>query len=100
MPDVSIGGELQALPLGFLLGAPMKAAIEAQALAAQTTADFIQNVCLDSTSGTTQAVMIDFTFKQTLPDPADPSTTVTRDIDMTVPLLAITQVPYLRINDL
>jgi len=100
--QVNIGAELQALPLGFLLGAPMKAAIEAQALAAQTTADFITNVTLTTDPGTgdQSAVMVEFTYQQTIPDPSDPTTVTTRDLTLSVPLLAIVQVPYLRINDL
>jgi hypothetical protein len=100
--QVNIGAELQALPLGFLLGAPMKAAIEAQALAAQTTADFITNVTLvtDPGTGDQSAVMVEFTYQQTIPDPADPTTFTTQDLTLSVPLLAIVQVPYLRIDRL
>jgi hypothetical protein len=102
MPDVNIGAELQSLPLGFLLGAPMKAAIEAQALAAQTTTDFHTNALIttDPTTGQPAAVMVTFTFQQTLPDPTDPTSVITQDVALSVPLLSITQVPYLRINDL
>src|SRR3712207_2572008 len=35
---------LQAIPFGNLIGGPLKAAIEAQALAAQSTAEFITRV--------------------------------------------------------
>ena len=35
---------LQAIPFGTIIGGPLKACIEAQALAAQTTWEFIQNV--------------------------------------------------------
>jgi hypothetical protein len=99
---VNIGAELQALPLGFLLGAPMKAAIEAQALAAQTTADFITNVTMTTDPGTgdQSAVMVEFTYQQTIPDPADPTTFTTQDLTLSVPLLAVVQVPYLRILNL
>jgi len=101
MPTPNIGAELQALPLGFLLGAPMKAGIEAQALAAQTTADFITNATLTGgDDGDPQAVMIEFTYTQAIPDPKDPTTTIDRALTLRVPLLAITQVPYLRVNDL
>jgi hypothetical protein len=100
--QVNIGAELQALPLGFLLGAPMKAAIEAQALAAQTTADFLTNAMMTTDPGTgdQSAVMVQFTYEQTIPDPSDPTTFTTEELTLSVPLLAITQVPYLRINDM
>ena len=42
----NIGAELQALPLEYMLGTPLTAAIKAQALAAQTTIDFIEKIGL------------------------------------------------------
>lgn len=103
MADIAIGSELQQLPLGFLLSGPMTAAIEAQALAAQTTADFLQNVTLQedpANPGNLQAVMIEFSFVQTVPDPTDPTITTDKVMTLRVPLMAITQIPFLRINDL
>ena len=35
---------LQAIPFGSIIGGPLKACVEAQALAAKTTWEFIQNV--------------------------------------------------------
>jgi len=101
MANVNIGAELQALPLGFLISAPLVEAIKAQALAAQTTADFLMNVTMtDDGSGGLKAVTVDFGFTQAVPDPTNPSTTIDRPISLSVPLLSIVQVPYLRINDL
>jgi hypothetical protein len=98
----NIGAELQALPLEYLLGSPMQAAITAQALAAKTTSDFIQQVALeeDETTGDIRAVMIDFQFEQSVPIENAPGEFETRDTHLRVPLLATVQVPYLRINDL
>ncbi len=42
----NIGAELQALPLEYMLGAPLAATITAQALAAKTTVAFIEEVWL------------------------------------------------------
>jgi len=102
MPDVSIGAELQALPLAFLLSAPLTAAIEAQALAAKTTADFLTQVTLteDSISGDLQAVMVEFGYTSQVPDSQNPGQTLPKEFTLSVPLMAITQLPYLRINDL
>src|SRR3712207_3431886 len=97
----NIGAELQALPLEFLLGSPMQAAITAQALAAKTTSDFIQQVTLEEDEfGNRRAVMIDFQFEQSVPIENAPGEFETRDTHLRVPLLATVQVPYLRINDL
>ena len=35
---------LQSIPFGSIIGGPLKACVEAQALAAKTTWEFIQNV--------------------------------------------------------
>lgn len=101
MANVSIGAELQALPLAFLLSAPLTAAIEAQALAAHTTADFLTKVTLaEDINGDLEAVMVQFSYTSTVPDPQNPGQTVPKDFTLSVPLMAITQLPYLRINDL
>lgn len=102
MPQVSIGAELQALPLAFLISAPLTAAIEAQALAAQTTADFLTKVTLaeDAITGDLEAVMVKFGYTSQVPDPQTPGQVVPKDFTLSVPLMAITQLPYLRINDL
>ena len=39
---------LQAIPFGSIIGGPLKACVEAQALAAKTTWEFIQNVGWES----------------------------------------------------
>jgi len=97
----NIGAELQALPLEYLLGSPMQAAITAQALAAKTTSDFIQQVALEEDEfGDIRAVMIDFQFEQSVPIENAPGEFETTDTHLRVPLLATVQVPYLRINDL
>jgi len=79
----------------------MQAAITAQALAAKTTSDFIQQVALEEDEfGAIRAVMIDFQFEQSVPIENAPGEFESRDTHLRVPLLATVQVPYLRINDL
>src|SRR5215204_1911508 len=99
----NIGSELQQLPLEFLLGAPMQAAIKAQALAAQTTSQFIRTVTLEDdpdNPGALRAVMISFSFQHQVADPNNPGEFLTQRTQLNVPLLATVQVPYLRIDDL
>ena len=57
---------LQAIPFGSIIGAPLKACIEAQAMAAQTSWQFIQEVGLntDPTTGKKEAVNVTFEFLQ------------------------------------
>jgi hypothetical protein len=127
----NLAAELRALPLEHIIGAPMEAAIKAQALAAKTTVDFIKEVGLkprglesgeteaglDEVSGESgkpgfEARYVDFKFDRLLEEEKTiPSTTagepptketVTRLVPskLTVPLLAIVPIPYLRINDM
>ena len=89
MADVQIGAELQALPLDFLVSAPLTAAVKAQRIAALTTVDFIESLIKDD--GTPETV--DFKVENTVGDQA-----VTAEIK--APLLSIVPVPHLRIDSL
>lgn len=98
----NISAELQALPLGYMLGSPLKAVIEAQALAAKSTVDFIQNVGLEEDPATGELTVraADFTFVQPVPDPANPGSFIEQPTKLTVPILTIVPVPYIRVSDL
>ncbi len=80
---------LQAIPFSSLIGGPLKACIEAQAMAAKTTWDFIQEVGLevDPDTGEKKAVNVSFSFMQG-----------GRMMQLTVPLLTIVPVPYMAIH--
>lgn len=80
---------LQAIPFGTIIGGPLKACIEAQALAAQTTWEFIQNVGLnvDPKTKEKKAVNVTFQFIQN-----------GEMVQLNVPLLTIVPIPYIAIN--
>jgi hypothetical protein len=100
--------ELRQIPFDILIGSPLKAAIEAQGLAAKTTIDFIEKVGFipqnadedpffaderkDAVGGTVRNV----TFKYTKRDENE----VEREIEVTVPILSIVPIPYLRIDEM
>lgn len=100
----NIGAELQALPLEYMLGTPMTAVIKAQALAAQTTIDFIEKVGLEEDPNSPTGELIvrtaEFSFIQPIPDPANPGAVIERDAKLTVPLLSLTPIPFIRVSDL
>lgn len=98
----NIGAELQALPLEYMLASPLTAVIKAQALAAKTTIDFIETVGLeaDATTGELKAKSTEFTYSQPVPDPTNPGAVTPVDTKLTVPLLAIVPIPYIRASDL
>lgn len=80
---------LQALPFGNIIGAPLKACIEAQAMAAQTSWNFIQEVGLntDPKTGEKKAVTVSFQFIK------DGHLS-----QLNVPLLTIVPIPYIAIQ--
>lgn len=130
----NIAAELRALPLEHVIGSPLVAAIKAQALAANTTVDFIKEVGLkpraletgetedelDEVTGESgqpgfEARYVDFKFDRVIeeevvtPPPSDapagtsPIKTTKYSVvpsKLTVPLLAMVPIPYIRINDM
>lgn len=101
--------ELTQIPFAYLIGAPMKAAIEAQALAAQSTIEFIHKVGFkqdlstggdlvfaDPTADADAGELRNVTFTYKKKDEND----VESDFSLTVPLLAITPIPYIRIDEM
>jgi hypothetical protein len=101
----NIGAELQALPLEYMLGTPLTAAIKAQALAAQTTIDFIEKIGLqeDPNSVTGDELIVrsaEFSFIQPVPDPANPGAVIEQEAKLTVPLLSLAPIPFIRVSDL
>lgn len=83
---MAVAGELQSLPFSSLIGGPLNAAIDAQAKAAWSSVKFIQAIGFDD-SGNVQN--ISFTATK------DGSNSV-----ITVPLLTIVPIPFIRIDDM
>ncbi len=81
---------LQGIPFSQIIGSPLKAAIEAQAMAAETTWKFIQTVGLNTDKdGNKTAVNVSFDFLQN-----------GRMARLNVPLLTIVPIPYIAINSI
>lgn len=80
---------LQALPFGNIIGGPLKACIEAQAMAAKTSWNFIQEVGLntDPETGEKKTVNVSFQFIKD-----------GRAARLNVPLLTIVPIPYIAIQ--
>ncbi|MDX9854227.1 MAG: DUF2589 domain-containing protein, partial [Tenuifilaceae bacterium] len=58
--------EFQALPLGYIVAEPLKAAIMAQAIAAKTTQDFINNLLTGDANGPKTPITVDFEAMQSV----------------------------------
>jgi len=89
---------LGSIPYGTLIGAPMTATVEAQALSAQTSIDFIRSIGFESTEdGTDFGAVRQVTFSYSRRDTTTGGET---DVSLKVPLLTIVPIPYLRIDDM
>lgn len=89
---------LGSIPYGTLIGAPMTAAVEAQALAAQSSVDFIRTIGFeneDDTSTFGPVRQVEFTFIR-----KDTDSDTDSEATLKVPLLTIVPIPYLRIDDM
>lgn len=110
MPDRAVT-ELQQIPFSHLIGSPLKAAVEAQALAAQSTIEFIHKVGFkqpdgpgggddlvfsDVTADAAAGELRSVTFSYKKKDENDEL----KDFSLTVPFLAITPIPYIRIDEM
>jgi hypothetical protein len=88
---------LQNIPFGNLIGGPLIAAVQAQAQAAQTSIEFIESVGFDPpASGSSIRPVKTVMFQYVKTD----ETGTDRYFNLTVPILAITPIPYLRIDEL
>ena len=86
--DTKALNTLQNLPFDNLIAAPLNACVNAQAEAAQSTINFIQNVGLnEDENGNKEAVYVYFNFIQG-----------GRRVTISVPLLTMVPIPYIAIN--
>ena len=109
--------ELKQIPFGHLIGSPMKAAIESQALAAQSTIDFIKQVGFKKDPSETEDFMfadlnadadageirnVTFTYsKKDIDEEGDDADDASEEeFTLTVPILTITPIPYIRIDEM
>src|SRR5215470_12367502 len=98
---IDIGREM-ALPMEQIIGGPLQAIIKAQSLAANATATFINQVGLlppDTPGGNATARTVDFSFKRLKPPADDKSQPTQETVKLTVPLLTIVPVPFIRIQE-
>lgn len=90
-PSAVATNALSAIPFGSIIGGPLNACIDAQAMAAKTTWNFIQEVGLyqDPETGEKKAVNVSFQFMQN-----------GQMVQLNVPLLTIVPIPYIAINSI
>ncbi|MBB4161600.1 DUF2589 domain-containing protein [Streptomyces cinereoruber] len=95
-PPVDLGAEL-SLPFEQIIGGPLQGVIRASAMAANETAQFINNVGFDAKN---QARMVKFSYESAEHGEADQTTTPEKRVvtNVEVPLLAVVPIPYLQLS--
>lgn len=104
-------GQLSALPFGNIIGGPLVAAVEAQAKAARSTVDFIQSVAYQPLAVDDQGQTdnnaerklqtVEFIYKRGgLDKSGDDDNSPDNEVELSVPLLVIVPIPYIRIDDM
>lgn len=99
--EIVPAADFQSLPLGFLMSAPLKAAVEAQAIAAMTTKSFVESCLTEpkekgADKGVREAINV--TFRATVGEPAE-TDAAAKSVEISAPLLAILPIPYLQVSD-
>lgn len=88
------------LPIEYLLAAPLEALVRAQAMAAQTTADFVGQVGFETAEdGITRARMVDFEYVHSQADPNQPGNMVDTPVRVRVPVLSLLTVPNVTVEE-
>ncbi|MEI6766945.1 MAG: DUF2589 domain-containing protein [Bacteroidota bacterium] len=87
--EVFAAAEFQALPLEFIVSAPLLGVIKAQTVATQTTKDFIEQFKKDS---------IEFTVKTASESTGQSAATSTVETKINAPLLSMVPIPHIRID--
>jgi hypothetical protein len=96
--QIQPAAEFQALPLEFIIAAPLSGAIKAQALAAQTTLQYIKGMMKeDPTTKIITPMTVNFTADiQTSGD----SMGTKKTMNINVPFMSIVPIPHIRIDSL
>ncbi|HNY31218.1 MAG TPA: DUF2589 domain-containing protein [Fibrobacteria bacterium] len=94
---MSFIGREMALPMEQIIGGPLQAIVKAQSLAANTTAEFITTVGLETVSGVTKARTVGFSFDRK--KIGETGTETTETVNLNVPLLTIIPIPFIRVEE-
>lgn len=100
---IDMASQFKGLPMGDLIGGPLDAACSAQQRLARATAEFIQQIGFlppdpNDKNGVGATRLANFSFQRLAADPNDPTKSVTENVDLKVPMLAIVKVPALSIT--
>lgn len=97
-PSTNLTSELNNIDFKKMIGGPLQAAIDAQVASSMASINFIKEVGFqtDASTGKSELVMVDFSHKRK--DVDAEGNPVDKEINIKVPLLAMVQIPSLRIE--
>lgn len=101
---MSIGQELSSIDFQSMIGGPLNAVVRAQAQSAQTSVDFIKSVgfnALDAANDPGKPTMVTFSYDKPIEtkDAAGVITVTPTKFNLTVPILTMLPIPYLRVEE-
>lgn len=99
-PDLDVNQQLKGIPIAHLVGAPLKAACDAQIMLAQSIANFITTVGFQPQRSPTdkfRARQINFSMMR--PNKLPNGIITQEKVDMSVPLLSIVPIPNLQVDN-
>lgn len=99
---------LTDIPLGHIVGSPLKSAVEAQALAAQATVEFIKQVGFKPVTPGTNSDLIDEasastnlgSVRQVVFKYTRQGETALETVELSIPILSIIPIPYIRVEEI
>lgn len=97
---VSMAQQFSGLPVKSLIGAPLKAAVDANGMMARSQTQFMLSTCFNNTNGQLEPIMITFKVTRSIVK-ADgtPATPPTADVTFTLPLLTIIPLNSLAVDE-
>lgn len=88
------------LPIEYLIAAPLEALVRAQAMAARTTIEFVEQVGFEQgEDGVSRARMLDFEYVHPRSNPDDPGNMVDTPVKVRVPALSLMPVPHVIVDE-
>lgn len=98
MPNPDFTAELATIPYEHVIGEPLRAAVEANASASQTAAEYIMKLGFtDPIVGDQEPVMVDFSYTKQVIDEVS-GEEVSEEHVMSVPLLLLLHIPYFEVE--
>lgn len=96
--NADFAAELGSIDFATIIGGPLDACVKAQSNASISTVSFINEVGFEGEGNERKLRMAEFKYKKNVPDPDKPGETKQEDTEITVPFIALLNIPSFRIE--